>query len=91
MSTVLVPTTEPETTSPPLWSMLSYLALCLCWLLALVLPRLRQYEPMYFAEGTVFALVAAVILLAVHTAWRVGETVRAVLFAGVELLYCGAY
>ena len=99
MSTVLIPATEPEVTSPPLssppsvpwWPVLSYLALCLCWLLALVLPCMRQHQPMYFAEDAVLALMAAVILLAVHTAWRAGETVRAGLFAVAELLYCGAY
>ncbi|MGB0849474.1 MAG: hypothetical protein ACPGSM_22245 [Thiolinea sp.] len=73
------------------WPRLSFIALCLCWLWLLGLPCLQQNEAMRFAEDAVLALMAAVILLAVHTAWCGGETVNAVLFTLAELLYCGSY
>ncbi len=73
------------------WPRLSFIALCLCWLWLLGLPCLQQNEVMRFAEDAVLALMAAVILLAVHTAWCGGEPVKAALFTLAELLYCGAY
>ncbi len=91
MSTVTWSATEIDSVPKSHWPGLGFLALCLCWLLALVLPCLRQRPLMYCAEDAVLALMAGVILLAVHTAWVAGETVEAVLFAVAELLYCGAY
>ena len=73
------------------WPRLSFIAWCLCWLLLLVLPCLSQREVAHLAEDMVLALMALVILLAVHTAWCGGETIRATLFTMAELLYCGTY
>lgn len=91
MNADVLPSGEPESAPAPVWPTLSFIALCLCWLLALALPCLRQTDVMRFAEDAVLALMAAVILVAVHTAWVAGETLTAALFAGAELLYCGAY
>lgn len=73
------------------WPRISFAMLCLCWLWLLGLPCLRQHDAMRFADDMVPALMAFVILLALHTAWCGGETFRATLFAVAELLYCGAH
>lgn len=83
---------QPEPTAPASgWPRLSFIALCLCWLWLLGLPCLQQSEAMHFAEDAVLALMAVVILLAVHTAWCGGEPMNAALFTLAELLYCGSY
>ena len=73
------------------WPRWVFAALCMSWLLLLGLPCLQQNEAMRFAEDAVLALMAAVILLAVHTAWCGGEPANATLFTVAELLYCGSY
>ena len=94
MSEVMLPET-PESVlpvvPPAFWPRVVFASLCVVWLLALCLPCLRQDELMYLAEDALHALMAAVILLAVHTAWCAAEPLHAALFAVAELLYCGAY
>ena len=73
------------------WPRVVFASLCAFWLLALCLPCLQQSNVMYLVEDAVHTLMAAVILLAVHTAWCGAEPLNAALFAVAELLYCGAY
>ena len=66
--------------------------LLLCWFVLMVWPCLTQSNAaISCADNVIMTLMAAVILVATHTALQTNDRFHAGLFAGAELLYCGAY
>lgn len=78
---------------PAVYGYRGWLALlCLSWLVLMLWPCLMQEATFVSrADNAVMTLMAAVILVAVHTAMQARDKLHTVLFSGAELLYCGAY
>lgn len=66
--------------------------LLLCWFVLMFWPCLTQSNTAISrVDNVIMTLMAAVILIATHTALQTNDRFHAGLFAGAELLYCGAY